>query len=60
MDVDMSRRTLVGAAGALALGSVAALALAAQPKARVIKVVAKKFREARTHARQERHLHVPV
>ena len=43
MDVDMSRRTLMGAAGALALGSVAALALAAQPKARVIKVVAKKF-----------------
>ena len=43
MDVDMGRRMLMGAAGALALGSVAALALAAQPGPRVIKVVAKKF-----------------
>ena len=43
MDVDMGRRTLMGAVGALALGSVAALALAAQPRPRVIKVVAKKF-----------------
>ena len=42
MKVDSNRRTLMGAAGALALGSVAALALA-QPKERVIKVVAKKF-----------------
>src|SRR6059036_3157195 len=43
MDVDTSRRTLMSAAGALALSSVAALALAAKPKPRVIKVVAKKF-----------------
>ena len=43
MDVDMSRRRLMGAAAVLALGSVAALALAAPPKPRVIKVVAKKF-----------------
>ena len=43
MEADISRRRLIGAAGALALGSVAALALAAQPKPRVIKVVAKKF-----------------
>ena len=37
-----SRRTIMSAAGALALGSVAAIALA-KPKTRVIKVVAKKF-----------------
>ena len=37
-----SRRAFVSAAGALALSSVAALALA-KPKARVIKIVAKKF-----------------
>jgi len=43
MDVDTSRRTLMSAAGALALSSVAALALAAKPKRRVIEVVAKKF-----------------
>jgi cytochrome c oxidase subunit 2 len=38
----INRRTVLGATGALALGCVAALAPAA-PKARVIKVVAKKF-----------------
>lgn len=38
----LSRRRLIGAAGALALASVAALA-ATKPKERVIKVVAKKF-----------------
>ena len=42
MKVDTNRRTLMSAAGALALGSVAALAWA-QPKERVIMVVAKKF-----------------
>jgi cytochrome c oxidase subunit II len=36
------RRAMLGAAGALALSSVAALALAA-PKPRVIRIVAKKF-----------------
>jgi cytochrome c oxidase subunit 2 len=45
MNVDMSRRALMSAAGALALGSLAVLPLAKakQPKTRVIKVVAKKF-----------------
>ena len=38
----LNRRTVLSAAGALALGSVAVLATAA-PKARVIKVIAKKF-----------------
>ena len=38
----LNRRTVLGAAGTLALGSVAVLATAA-PKARVIKVIAKKF-----------------
>lgn len=42
MAVDINRRTLMSAAGALTLGSVAALALA-KPKERVIKVIAKKF-----------------
>jgi cytochrome c oxidase subunit 2 len=42
MTIDIHRRTAMSAAGALALSSVAALALAA-PKVRVIKVVAKKF-----------------
>ena len=42
MDIHAGRRALLGAAGALALGSVTALAVAA-PKPRVIKVVAKKF-----------------
>jgi cytochrome c oxidase subunit 2 len=42
MTVNTSRRTLIGAAGALALGSVAALA-PGQPKPRVIEVVARKF-----------------
>ena len=42
MNIDTNRRTLMGAAGALALGSVAALALA-KPKERVIKIIAKKF-----------------
>ena len=42
MTIDANRRMLMSAAGALALGSVAALALA-KPKARVIKIVAKKF-----------------
>lgn len=42
MNVDSNRRALMSAAGALALGSVAALAWA-QPKERVIKVVARKF-----------------
>jgi cytochrome c oxidase subunit II len=42
MTFDASRRALVGAAGALALGSVGVLA-SAKPKVRVIKVVAKKF-----------------
>jgi cytochrome c oxidase subunit II len=43
MVVDTRRRTLMCAAGALALSSVAALTLAAEPKPRAIKVVAKKF-----------------
>jgi cytochrome c oxidase subunit 2 len=42
MMIDTSKRMMLGAAGALALSSVAALALA-QPKTRVIKIVAKKF-----------------
>lgn len=42
MNIDQQRRTLLNAAGALALGSLSVLALA-KPKARVIKVVAKKF-----------------
>lgn len=42
MTIDTSRRMMLSAAGALALSSVAVLALA-QPKTRVIKVVAKKF-----------------
>ena len=41
-NINTGRRGLVSAAAALALGSVAALALA-KPKERVIKVVAKKF-----------------
>ena len=52
MSIDTHRRTLMNAAGALALSSVAALALAKSnqksnpkpnPKERVIKVIAKKF-----------------
>ena len=50
MNIDSNRRTLMNAAGALALSSVAALALAQsnqksnkKPKERVIKVIAKKF-----------------
>jgi cytochrome c oxidase subunit II len=42
MAFDRSRRALIGAAGAVALGAVGVLA-AAGPKARVIEVVAKKF-----------------
>ena len=42
MTIDRSKRTLRTAAGALALGSLAGFA-AAKPKARVIKVIAKKF-----------------
>jgi cytochrome c oxidase subunit 2 len=42
MTIAINRRTVLGAAGVLALSSVAALAPAA-PKARVIKIVAKKF-----------------
>ena len=42
MKVDQSKRILMQAAGALALGSLSVLALA-KPKARAIKVVAKKF-----------------
>ena len=42
MKVDQSKRILMHAAGALALGSLSVLALA-KPKARAIKVVAKKF-----------------
>jgi len=43
MSIDTQRRrAMIGAAGALALSSVAALALAA-PKPRVIRIVAKKF-----------------
>jgi cytochrome c oxidase subunit 2 len=41
-NIDTSRRVLVSSAAALALGSVAALALA-KPKERVIKIIAKKF-----------------
>ena len=50
MNIDSNRRTLMNAAGALALSSVAVLALAQsnpksnkKPKERVIKVIAKKF-----------------
>ena len=46
MNIDTHRRTLLGAAGALALSSVAVLAFAKPkptPKQRVIKVIAKKF-----------------
>ena len=42
MSVDSSKRVLMGAAGAFALSSVVAIA-STKPKARVIKVVAKKF-----------------
>ena len=42
MNIDAKRRTLMNAAGALALSSVAVLALA-KPKERVIKIIAKKF-----------------
>ena len=42
MRTDSNRRALICAAGAIALSSVAVLA-SAKPKARVIKVVAKKF-----------------
>jgi cytochrome c oxidase subunit II len=42
MDVDTHKRALIGAAGALALSSVAALVFA-KPNERVIKIVAKKF-----------------
>jgi cytochrome c oxidase subunit 2 len=42
MTMEMSRRQALNMAGALALGTAAALAVAA-PKPRVIKVVAKKF-----------------
>ena len=42
MTVNTNRRTLMGAAGALALGSMLAFAQD-KPTARVIKVVAKKF-----------------
>ena len=41
--IDTSRRALMGAAGALVLTSLTALA-ASKPKERVIKVVAKKFK----------------
>ena len=46
MNIDSNRRTLMNAAGALALSSVAVLAFAQsnkKPKERVIKVIAKKF-----------------
>ena len=42
MNFDANRRTLISAAGALALSSVAVLALA-KPKERVIKIIARKF-----------------
>ena len=42
MDPVIGRRALLGAAGGLALGSWAAFALA-QPRERVIKIVARKF-----------------
>ena len=42
MTIDSHRRTLMSAAGALALSSVTALVLA-KPKERVIKVIARKF-----------------
>ena len=42
MRIDTDRRTLMNAAGALALSSVAALALA-KPRERIIKIVARKF-----------------
>ena len=41
-NIDRSRRRVIGIAGALALGSTGALAFA-QPKERVIRIVAKKF-----------------
>ena len=44
MNFHTNRRTLMNAAGALALGSVAALAFGeSKPKERVIKVIARKF-----------------
>lgn len=44
MNIDTHRRTLMSAAGALALSSVVVLAFAKpKPKERVIKVIAKKF-----------------
>jgi cytochrome c oxidase subunit 2 len=42
MSIDSSRRALIGAAGAFALSSMLVIA-SAKPKARVIKVLAKKF-----------------
>jgi len=42
MSIDSSRRTVLGAVGAIALGSLGAFA-AAKAKPRVIKVVAKRF-----------------
>ena len=42
MSADTTRRTMLTGVGALALGSLTALALA-KPKERVIKVIAKKF-----------------
>ena len=46
MNIDINRRTLMNTAAALALSSVAVLALAEsnkKPKERVIKIIAKKF-----------------
>ena len=43
MPNDGGRRTLLAAAAAVALGSMAAFAAAAKPKPRVIHIVAKKF-----------------
>ena len=42
MSIDTNRRTLMSAAGAIAVSSVAALALA-KPRERVVKIIAKKF-----------------
>ena len=42
MNIDTNRRTLMAAAGALALGSIGALVIA-KPKERVIKISARKF-----------------
>jgi cytochrome c oxidase subunit II len=42
-NINTARRVVIGAAGAVALGSIAALAFA-KPKERVIKVVAWKFK----------------